>query len=161
MLGQLDATSELQQTRALSARGASLNAVLSQQRLKIINGGCSSISTWQPGAGFSGKANVAKKQLKRNDWVVYRKQKTSKTPGPRASDVRPAGKGDSYNYMVDKYWVVEEVLDSGEVKLCTRRGKRNVVPADDPQLRSASWWERLVYRSRFNSIDLSEADADG
>ncbi len=104
---------------------------------------------------------MAKKQLKRNDWVVYRKQKTSKTPGPRASDVRPAGKGDSYNYMVDKYWVVEEVLDSGEVKLCTRRGKRNVVPADDPQLRSASWWERLVYRSRFNSIDLSEADADG
>lgn len=100
---------------------------------------------------------MAKKQLKRNDWAVYRKQKTSKTPGPRASDVRPAGKGDSYNYMVDKYWVVEDVLEFGEIRLCTRRGKRHVVAADDPHLRAANWWERLFYRSRFNAIDLSES----
>ena len=103
---------------------------------------------------------MVKKQLKRSDWAIYRKQKTSKTPGPRASAVRPAGKGDSYNYMVDKYWVVEEVMESGEIRLCTRRGKRHVVDVDDPHLRAANWWERFFYRSRFNAIDLTEPDAD-
>lgn len=93
--------------------------------------------------------------LKRDDWVIYRKQKVSSSPGPRASDVRPASKGDSYRYIVDKYWVVEEVLESGEVKLRTRRGKRNIVSADDPQLRVARWWERLLYRGRFEAIHLT------
>ena len=97
-----------------------------------------------------------KHRLKRNDWVIYRKQKSSATPGPRASDVRPAGKGELYHYMVDKYWVVEKVLDSGEVQLCTRRGKRNIVAMDSPLLRLATWWERIIYRHRFKAIDLGE-----
>ena len=103
--------------------------------------------------------DTAKTPFKRHDWVVYRKQKSSAAPGPRASDVHPAGKGEMYNYMVDKYWVVEEVLDGGKIQLCTRRGKRNVVDANDSQLRLASWWERWIYRGRFHSIDFSNEPA--
>lgn len=102
----------------------------------------------------------SRSQFKRGDWVIYRKQKSSPAPGPRASNVRPAGKGELYHYTVDKYWVVEELLGSGDVQLCTRRGKRNIVPIDDPLLRLASWWERLIYRSRFQAIDLDEPDSE-
>ncbi|NNE01216.1 MAG: hypothetical protein HKN47_28205 [Pirellulaceae bacterium] len=102
---------------------------------------------------------MPKSRLKRNDWVIYRKQKTSTSPGPRASDVHPAGKGDTYHYMVNKFWVVEEVMEN-DVKLCTRRGKRNVVPIADPALRPASWWERFVFRSRFTDVDLDTPPHD-
>lgn len=86
------------------------------------------------------------------DWVIYRKQKTSNSPGPRAKEVRASSGGESYHYMVDKFWIVEEVLDDG-LKLRTRRGKRNKIPWNDPRLRTPSWWERLVYRGRFQEVE--------
>lgn len=98
---------------------------------------------------------MKKLTLKPNDWVVYRKQKTSTSPGPRASHVHPSPKGDHYSYQVDKYWVVEEVISPEQIKVCTRRGKRNIVSLDDPSLRLPSWWERLVFRSRFAAVDFS------
>lgn len=93
------------------------------------------------------------REWKPGDWAIYRKQKTSTTPGPRAANVRPSEKGDEYRYWVDKYWIVESVLESGELQLCTRRGKRNVVSVDDPFLRPPGWWERLLFRRRFTSIE--------
>ncbi|MEP5993360.1 MAG: hypothetical protein ABJ301_29250, partial [Rhodopirellula bahusiensis] len=46
---------------------------------------------------------------KRGDWAIYRKSKRSKVPGPRASSVKPNLKGETYNYVVQKFWMVDEV----------------------------------------------------
>jgi hypothetical protein len=81
--------------------------------------------------------------------VVYRLTKSSIKPGPRAQRVDPAPRGDSYSYLVEKYWVVRDVLPDGRLLLATRRGKEHTIDSDDPNLRHARWWERIVYRSRF------------
>lgn len=88
-------------------------------------------------------------EYRSGDLVVYTKTKYSTNPGPRARSVQPARQGDGYNYTVDKFWLVDEVLDDGQLQLRTRRGKTNTVAADDPNLRRASWWERLLYGGRF------------
>ena len=93
------------------------------------------------------------------DWVIYRKQKSSKSPGPRATDVFPATAGDTYSYIVEKYWIVEDIDEEGDVTLRTRRGKSHKVQASDPSLRVPRWWERLLYRQRFEAISLEETDA--
>lgn len=81
--------------------------------------------------------------------VVYTKQKTSLSPGKRAEEISPSTKGDTYTYVVDKFWVVEEVLESGYLKLRTRRGKEHIIAIDDPMLRRATLWERMFYAGRF------------
>lgn len=86
------------------------------------------------------------------DWVVYRKSKISPHPGPRAQDVNPNTKGETYSYTVDKYWVVEQVLDDGRVVLKTRRGKSHTIPATDPNLRRAGLLDWLLHRNRFESV---------
>lgn len=86
------------------------------------------------------------------DWVIYRKTKFSTHPGPRAQNVNPASGGEQYSYTVDKFWIVAELLADGELLVQTRRGKSHRVPADDPDLHRARWWERLIYRRRFESI---------
>ena len=83
------------------------------------------------------------------DWVIYRKQKASACPGPRAQLVSPAPKGEEYQYWVDKYWVVQDLLENGDVVLRTRRGKTHTIKSTDSQLRRASWWERYLLRKRF------------
>ena len=83
------------------------------------------------------------------DWVVFRKTKFSRQPGRRAAQIAPAANGDGYSYLVDKFWVVEDVLTDGKVRLKTRRGKTHTMPASDPRLRSANLWERFLYRQRF------------
>ena len=89
--------------------------------------------------------------LKSGDWVIYRKQKVSSSPGPRAQSTVPAAKGESYNYIVEKFWVVCAVAD-GMAELITRRGKRHQVALDDHRLRRARWWERLIHGSRFRAV---------
>lgn len=91
-------------------------------------------------------------KLKRGDWVVYRKQKVSTSPGPRADSVVAAQSGETYSYLVDKYWVVDEVREDGQVILRTRRGKQHQIEANDPRLRPAKWWERILFSSRYRSI---------
>ena len=85
----------------------------------------------------------------RGEPVIYRLTKSSMKPGPRAQKVAPAPQGDSYSYLVEKFWVVRDILSDGRVVLATRRGKEHVIEADDPNLRRARWWERIVYRGRF------------
>jgi hypothetical protein len=85
------------------------------------------------------------------DYVVYKKTKFSRRPGPRAVNVRPASNGDSYSYTVDKYWVVQRVAEDGTIVLHTPGGKVHHVNADDPLLRRANVWERWRHRDRFES----------
>jgi hypothetical protein len=59
-------------------------------------------------------------------------------------------------YSVDKYWIVTEQRD-GQITLLSRRGKLHLVDANDPRLRPASWWERLIYRDRFPTAQTSNA----
>jgi hypothetical protein len=92
------------------------------------------------------------KALKPGDPVIYRKTKHSTHPGPRAAQVDPAAHGDDYTYQVDKFWIVVVVEADGRVEVCTRRGKRLTVRADDPALRRARWWERLLFRHRFPKL---------
>ena len=92
---------------------------------------------------------------KPGDWVIYRKQKFSTSPGPRAKQVLPATQGETYSYFVEKFWVVADVLDDGQLLLRTRRGKNHTVTPDDPWLRRARWWERWLYGNRFRSIEAA------
>lgn len=90
------------------------------------------------------------------DQVIYRMTKHSTQPGPRARDINPADKGDSYSYVVDKFWVVADVLDDGRLILRTRRGKEHCVPPTDPQLRRANWLAKVLHGSRFPTGVTSE-----
>ena len=83
------------------------------------------------------------------DCVIYRKPKFSAHPGPHAAGVLPAPHGDGYSYCVDKFWRVISVQPDNRIVVHTRRGKQHTLPADDPALRLANWWERLLFRSRF------------
>ena len=95
------------------------------------------------------------------DWAIYRKQKFSTSPGPRAKDVVPATGGEMYVYFVEKYWIVSEVLDDGQLLLRTRRGKQHTVAPDDPGLRRPSWLERLFFGNRFRTISASNGSDSG
>lgn len=88
--------------------------------------------------------------------VIYKMNKYGTSPGPRAQDVRPATRGDTYSYKVDKFWVVVEVRDD-KVVLQTRRGKKHEVDPNDPSLRPANWLERIWHRQRFPDFRSSES----
>lgn len=87
------------------------------------------------------------------DLVIYRRTKHSQHPGPRAQSVSPAANGDEYTYVVDKFWMVDQVGDDGSLTIRTRRGKTHTVSPDDPSLRKANWWERFWHRDRFPAAD--------
>lgn len=90
------------------------------------------------------------------DVVVYHKEKSSVHPGPHARDIQPAPHGDSYSYSVDKFWRVIGVLPDNTFVVLTRRGKQHTITADEPALRKAHWWERLLFRYRFPPRTLAE-----
>ena len=76
--------------------------------------------------------------------VVYTRDKYTSRPGPRAKNIVASQHGESYEYQVDKYWLVERVLPDGRLDLVTRRGKLHTVDADDPRLRPANLIEKLI-----------------
>ncbi len=88
-------------------------------------------------------------QLQPGDAVVFCVSKFSTDPGPRAEDIHPAEHGDTYSYLVPKFWRVEQLNSDGSLILVTRRGKRHTVHPTDPRLRAANFWERWFYRNRF------------
>jgi hypothetical protein len=90
-----------------------------------------------------------RKQWSAGDWAVYRKSKRSTSPGPRAENVIASPKGDSYTYVVDKFWVVERVLPDDHLLMRTARGKTHRIDVSDPSLRKASLLQRLFWRHRF------------
>jgi len=93
------------------------------------------------------------KKWKQGDWAVYRKHKSSKSPGQRAKLVSPASAGETYRYTVEKYWIVDRVLADGSLVLRTRRGKRHEISAGDFNLRRANWFEKLFLRQRFTDFE--------
>ena len=107
------------------------------------------------GIGFNRGQGRMLRRFRRGDVVVVARQKFSTSPGPRAREVSPATSGDSYSYIVDKYWLVKS-CDDGELRLLTRTGKEHVIPADDFRVRKPTIWERLFARSRFPSLELLE-----
>lgn len=96
--------------------------------------------------------------FRRGDVVVVARQKYSTSPGPRARDVSPASSGDSYSYIVDKFWIVKSCQDR-ELRLLTRTGKEHVISADDFRVRKPTLWERLFVRHKFPSQDLLRTTA--
>ena len=100
-------------------------------------------------------------QYQPGDWVVFRKTKFGVRPTDRAVEVTPCPNGDGYTYQVDKFWVVERLLQDGRVVVRTRRGKRHEIDPEDRCFRHASLWDRIWNRDRFSEteqqIDLSAA----
>ena len=90
---------------------------------------------------------------KTGDRVVYLATKHSAHPGRRAQQVQPEPHGEGYSYGVKKYWLVARVEPGGTITVITRRGKERTVPADDPRLRLARWWENLFFGARFPKVD--------
>ena len=99
------------------------------------------------------------RRFKPGDRVVFHKTKMSNHPGPRARYIHPAPQGEGYTYEVDKYWVVVESLPGGQISIRTRRGKLLVLDGDDPNLRHATWWERLLHSRRFPAMEQLQAPA--
>lgn len=95
---------------------------------------------------------MQQRQFRPGDCVIYVLAKSSVHPGPRARNIRPARLGDTYRYVVDKCWVVAEILPSGQLILRTRRGKTHTVSPDDPRLKRPTWWQQVRYRHRFNAV---------
>ena len=87
------------------------------------------------------------------DWVLYRKLKHSASPGPRASSISPAPNGELYSYFVVKFWIVQEVLADGRLRIRTRRSKTHLIDAPDLNLRRVSWLKRWIYKNRFREVD--------
>lgn len=96
---------------------------------------------------------MPKVEYKPGDWVIYRKQKVSSSPGPRAQMTTPAAKGETYAYIVEKYWVVDGTLEDGSLRIRTRRGKEHIVTPDDPSLYRPRWWQRLWLGKRFRAVE--------
>ncbi|WP_201743586.1 hypothetical protein [Roseiconus nitratireducens] len=90
---------------------------------------------------------------KRGDWAVYRKSKQGSTPGRRAAQVIASPKGETYRYVVDKFWVVDDVLSDGRLRLVTARGKVHTINVDDPNLRRPGLLQRLLWRERFVQVE--------
>ena len=97
----------------------------------------------------AGRCIVLRRPFKSGDRVVYRMVKESSCPGPRATNIEPTRFGETYHYQVEKYWVVSEVRDSGEVEIRTRKGKTRLIEPGDQRLRHANVFEHLFLRKRF------------
>ncbi|MGV3483086.1 MAG: hypothetical protein ACO1RT_01570 [Planctomycetaceae bacterium] len=93
--------------------------------------------TWKPG-----------------DWVIYRLSKHGVAPGPRAQHVSASRKGESYNYIVDKFWVVESISADGQLNVRTPGGKTRTLSPQDPNLRRARWWHRFQWGERFRNAEM-------
>ena len=96
------------------------------------------------------------RNYKSGDLVVYSKEKYGTHPGARAHDVHPAPLGDSYRYVVDKYWIVDEVRADGRLVLRTPGGKLHEIDAADLALRKLTlrehMWLRLFDRERLDAL---------
>lgn len=96
-------------------------------------------------------------RFQRGDPVIFTKTKFSAHPGPRAEDISPSSHGESYSYLVKKFWTVLE-REEHRILVLTRGGKRHWVNLNDPALRAPTWWEMIRHRERFPAIDDSDSE---
>lgn len=99
-------------------------------------------------------------EWKSGDWAVYRKSKQGANPGRRAAQVVASSKGETYRYVVDKFWVVDEVMPDGRIKLITARGKVHTISSDDPNLRRPGFLQRFLWRERFAVVEAGRHGHD-
>jgi hypothetical protein len=90
--------------------------------------------------------------FRRGDLLIYKKQKHGASPSPKARHIAPAVQAGEFAYVIDKYWVVTGVNDDGTLVARTRGGKSHQLNPKDHNLRRATWWQRLFYRSRFPKL---------
>ena len=88
-------------------------------------------------------------KLKAGNFIVYQKEKISAHPSPRAENVFPARHGDTYSYVIEKFWKVLRVFEDDSIEIGTRCGKRRILPQGDHRVRKAGLWERLFFKDRF------------
>jgi hypothetical protein len=84
-----------------------------------------------------------KRAFRQHEVVVYEKTKHGPHPGPRARAVRPAPLGETYDYLVDKYWIVVASRTDGSLVLRTPGGKLHELRVADPCLRRPTLREKL------------------
>jgi hypothetical protein len=75
--------------------------------------------------------------------------------------VSAAPKGESYNYVVDKFWVIEQVTQTGQLVVRTPSGKCRTVEGGDPNLHLARWWHRLQWGNRFRDAEKQMTRSGG
>lgn len=92
------------------------------------------------------------------DWAIYRKSKRSTHPGQRACEVKANQKGETYAYVVEKFWVVDRVLSDGTLVMKTTRGKEHRIRPDDRNLVRPTLWTRLRWANRFRSISVAHPE---
>ena len=51
--------------------------------------------------------------------------------------------------LLTSFWKVVQVFDDDTIEVETRRGKRNRLDKNCPQLRKVGFLERLIFRNRF------------
>ncbi len=91
------------------------------------------------------------------DPVIYRKTKNSSRPGPRARQVYPLERGETYHYVVDKFWKVVDVNDDEyTVDVVTRTGKLHRLAMNDPNLYKPRFLKYLMFRKRFPDMNAIE-----
>ena len=100
--------------------------------------------------GFGGYS-IFRRPLRPGAPILYRMQESSTCPSQDAIDVYPSEHGESYSYLAQKYWRVEEVLEDGSILALTPLMEHQYVRPDDPNLRRANLIERLRYAARFPS----------
>ena len=88
-------------------------------------------------------------KLRAGNFVVYEKVKTSTHPSLRAENVFPSRHGDTYSYVIKKFWKVLRVFEDDTIEVETRRGKRHTLSPRDPRLRKAGLWQRVFFKDRF------------
>jgi hypothetical protein len=91
-------------------------------------------------------------QWKPGDLVVCARQKHSNSPGSRARHIDAAAGGETYSYVVDKFWIVQDIGADGQLVLLTRQGKQHTIHANDPRLRRVTLWERWRHRQRLHDL---------
>ncbi len=88
-------------------------------------------------------------KLRAGNFVVYEKVKTSTHPSPRAENVFPSRHGDTYSYVIKKFWKVRRIFEDNTIEVETRRGKRHTLLPGDPCLRKAGLWQWVFFNDRF------------
>ena len=81
--------------------------------------------------------------------IIYRAIATSAPLGREAHQVQVASKGEFYYYVTHKYWRVEEVRPDGIIVARSSLMEQYFLRPNDPNLRKASFFERLRYATRF------------
>jgi hypothetical protein len=103
---------------------------------------------------FSREPALSNSIFQPGDFVIYTVSKQGLRPGPRAREIQPVPNGEDYTYVVDKFWMVQQLAEGDRLIIITRRGKTREVSSADPLLRKASWWQKLRFRDRFPAPDL-------